>query len=208
MQRKNRSVKVLKVLLVLAALLVAQSAGAAMDQYCATPPFMSNSVPPNVLIVLDNSGSMNYQAYGGTYNPGQFESGHYYGYFDPESNYLYNGTRWMVTTEDFSAATTANPLASGNFLNWATTRRIDAAKKLLIGGKAAPRSPDGSVTVKLTGEDSASPTRDFAKDYDNSSAPGIIAPFSGNYRYSMKGNKLYVSPINFGSNALLSHSFK
>ena len=111
MQRKNRSVKVLKVLLVLAALLVAQSAGAAMDQYCATPPFMSNSVPPNVLIVLDNSGSMNDEAYAGTYNATQFANG-YYGYFDPTANYLYNGSRWVKTTEDFFAATTANPIAS------------------------------------------------------------------------------------------------
>ena len=124
-------------------------ASAEMDNYCSTPPFLSNVVPPNVLIVLDNSGSMNDQAYAGAYDPTQFASGNYYGYFDPTQNYLYNGTRWEVTSLPFSSGTTANPIASGNFLNWATMRRVDVAKKLLIGGKASPRSPNAGITVKL-----------------------------------------------------------
>src|SRR3990172_4625396 len=123
-----------------------------MDQYCSTPPFLGNAVPPNVLIVLDNSGSMNDQAYTGDYDPTQFASGHYYGYFDPTKNYRYSSNEWHETVLPLSSATVANPIGSGNLLNWATTRRVDAAKKLLIGGKGNPRT---GASVKLDGENSS-----------------------------------------------------
>ena len=35
-----------------------------MADYTADPIFTSQSVPPNVMIILDNSGSMNFNAYG------------------------------------------------------------------------------------------------------------------------------------------------
>lgn len=170
-----------------------------MDTYCITPPFLVTPTPPNVLIVLDNSGSMNDRAYAGTYNPAQFTSGNYYGYFDPTKNYKYtNNGRWEETTDAMTTGTAANPIASGNFLNWATMRRIDAAKKLLIGGKASPRSPSSGVTVKLYGENSSS-SWDFSKDFDNSATPNLIYPFSGNYRYSMAGDRLSIAPLVPGS---------
>ena len=66
-----------------------------MNDYCVTPPFLAQSIPPNVLIVLDNSGSMCDQAYAGSYNPAQFANGQYYGYFDGSKNYQYTGSgRW------------------------------------------------------------------------------------------------------------------
>jgi type IV pilus assembly protein PilY1 len=171
----------------------------AMSEYCSIPPFVGSSIPPNVLIVLDNSGSMNYQAYAGSFNPSQFVSGHYYGYFDPTKLYVYNGTRWEVTAQPITSGTAANPIASGDFLNWASMRRVDISKKLLIGGKASPRSPAGAVTVKLYGEDSPT-NRDFTKTYDNTAQPGLIYPFTGNYRYRMTGDTLYAEPVNPGTN--------
>lgn len=180
-------------------LLIPSSVRGAMSDYCSTPPLVSSSIPPNVLIVLDNSGSMNDQAYAGSYDPTQFVSGSYYGYFDPAKNYIYsNNGRWEVTALPMTSGTTANPIASGNLLNWATTRRIDAAKKLLIGGKASPRSPQGAVTVKLYGEN-ASLAWYFQKDLDNSSLPGLIYPFVGNYHYSMSGSNLRITPVSPGS---------
>ncbi|MGB9715455.1 MAG: pilus assembly protein [Thermodesulfovibrionales bacterium] len=172
-----------------------------ITDYCSTPPFLSNTVPPNILIVLDNSGSMNDQAYAGSYDPSQFESGYYYGYFDPTKMYVYSSNgRWEVTTADPSTATTAHPIASGNFLNWATMRRVDVAKKLLIGGKASPRSPEGSVTVKLYGEDSST-SWDFTKQFDNTTIPGLIYPFVGDYYYEMTGDTLYITPVNPAANS-------
>ena len=40
------------------------------------------------------------------------------------------------------------------------------SKKLLIGGKGAPKSPSAGVTVKLLGE-TASTSMNFFKDHDN-----------------------------------------
>ncbi len=171
----------------------------AMSDYCSIPPFVGSSIPPNVLIVLDNSGSMNDQAYAGSFDPSQFESGHYYGYYDPTQLYRYNGTRWEVTAGPITSGTTANPIASGDFLNWATMRRVDVSKKLLIGGKADPRSPSGAVTVKLLGEDSST-SWDFTKQFDNSTVPGLIYPFVSDYYYEMTGDTLYVTPVNPGTN--------
>ncbi len=163
-----------------------------MGNYCSVPPSVSTSIQPNVLVVLDNSGSMNYTAYAGSYDPSQFTKG-YYGYFDPTQNYKYNGSHWEVTANPISDGTVTNPIASGDFLNWATMRRLDVAKKLLIGGKAAPRSPQGAVTVKLLGED-ASASWNFSKTHDNTGDPDLISNFVGNYSYDMSGDELVIRP--------------
>ncbi|MDP2681571.1 MAG: PilC/PilY family type IV pilus protein [Deltaproteobacteria bacterium] len=167
-----------------------------MSDYTSTPPFISTSIQPNVLLVLDNSGSMNDEAYATTYDPTQFSSGQYYGLFDATKYYQYtNNGRWEIfpvtdtdgdgiqtdETLPSASATIANPIASGNLLNWATMSRISVAKKLLIGGKASPRSPAGAVTVKLFGET----TWGFLKTFDNTSSANLIAPFTGNYRYNV-----------------------
>ena len=155
---------------------------AAMDEYCVTPPFVSQSISPNILIVLDNSGSMCGQAYSGDYNPTLFQSGMYYGYFDGGKNYQYTSNgRWEVTTAAMNTGTVANPIASGSFLNWAYMRRTEVSKKLLIGGKANPRSPQPSQTVKLDGETACD--RNFSKDWDTS-AGGMIYPFAGDYNFA------------------------
>jgi type IV pilus assembly protein PilY1 len=171
------------------------ASGQTVADYTCLPPFVvSSSVQPNVLIVLDNSGSMNDQAYAGSFDPDQFESDHYYGYFDPEALYRYNGSRWEVTTQAITTGTAANPIASGDFLNWATMRRVDVSKKLLIGGKANPRSANPGQTVKLLGEN-APTSWNFTKTFDNTAAPGLIYPFVGNYSYKMVGDDLSVTPV-------------
>ncbi|RKZ03857.1 MAG: hypothetical protein DRQ04_01700, partial [Candidatus Hydrothermota bacterium] len=68
-----------------------------MADYCSVPPFVGNLVPPNVLIILDNSGSMLWAAYDNDDSPSNIASGYdstrlYYGIFDPEKRYNYVGT--------------------------------------------------------------------------------------------------------------------
>ena len=165
----------------------------AMNDYCVSPPFVSQSIPPNIMVVLDNSFSMCEEAYAGnTYNPTQFDSGLYYGYFDGTKNYKYNtyapasGSRWEVTTEPITAGTAANPIASGSFLNWVTMLRVDVAKKLLIGGKAAPRTYSAGNTVKLLAETGCD-NRYSPKTYSPTNAH--IGPFNGSeYRFHMNTN--------------------
>jgi type IV pilus assembly protein PilY1 len=169
---------------------------AAMEEYCVSPPFLTQSISPNILIVLDNSGSMCGEAYSGSYNPSQFDNGLYYGYFEGAKNYKYNGSRWEVTTEAMTNGTTSNPIANGSFLNWAAMRRTEISKKLLIGGKANPRSPEAGQTVKLDGETGCD--RDFDKDFDTS-AGNLIFPFVGNYNFRNEGGDLEISALSGGS---------
>ncbi|MBW1920093.1 MAG: hypothetical protein JRI81_07695, partial [Deltaproteobacteria bacterium] len=72
-----------------------------MSDYTAYPIFMSQSVKPNILIILDNSGSMNFNAYGtypgdgGTVTDAPYsESTAYYGYFDSDARYTYRNGRF------------------------------------------------------------------------------------------------------------------
>ena len=163
-----------------------------MNDYCVAPAFVSLATPPNVLVVLDNSGSMCGEAYSGDYDPTQFSDGVYYGYFDGSSNYKYTGSAWEVTTDALSNGTVANPIATGSFLNWATMRRTEVSKKLLIGGRADPRVVTATnSTVKLVGEQC---DRDFDKDFDTS-AGNLIYPFAGDYNFARDGKTLKITAL-------------
>lgn len=168
---------------------------AGMDDYCMTPPFLNQTIAPNVFVVLDNSGSMCGTAYPGTYNPSQFSNGLYYGYFEGDKNYRYNGSAWEVTNAPMTSGTRQHPIAKGNLLNWALMRRVEVAKKLLIGGKATPRTPQGSQTVKLYGETTCNNSQ-FNHTIQN--AAGLIYPFSGRFRFDrdVSGNFTIVNPNN------------
>ncbi len=144
MKRNIKSIKIFFSLILFIVFLPLTQVDGAMYDYCVTPPFITQSIPPNILIVQDNSGSMNCLAYTGGYNPTQFNTGYYYGYFDPTKNYKYTTgstadlpSRWVPTTAAITTGTAANPIASGNFLNWATMSRHDVAKRIMIGGKAS-----------------------------------------------------------------------
>jgi type IV pilus assembly protein PilY1 len=167
----------------------ASSVFGAMSEYCVSPPFVSQSIPPNIMIVLDNSGSMCFQAYAGGYNPSQFTNGLYYGYFEGNKNYRYNGSRWEATTAAMNTGTAAYPIATGSFLNWATMRRTEVSKRLLIGGKSDRPAVVGQ-TVRLYGENPCQ-ERSFSKNF-NTSAGNLIYPFVGDYKFA-RGNNAILS---------------
>lgn len=186
--KKNTSLAkmaLLPLLFLLLAIPAAPVLGATMTDYCVSPPFVAQSISPNILIVLDNSGSMCGDAYSTSYDTTQFANGMYYGYFDGTKNYRYNDTStiWEVTTSAMAAGTIARPIANGSFLNWATMRRTEVSKKLLIGGKATPRTSTGTPTVKLYGESASCNGTSFDKDFDTS-AGTLIQPFAGNYNFA------------------------
>ena len=135
-----------------------------MGYYQCAPLFTVTEVTPNILIILDNSGSMNYVAYGyesGDYQQNNFDPNvSYYGYFDPTITYTY-----VVDTFIRDAAYTTGHW-DGNFLNWLTMRRIDVARKVLIGGDTQG-SRDGSGETILYGEDSVQDSRRYIKFYEN-----------------------------------------
>lgn len=140
---------------------------AGMYDYCQVPPYVIQNTPPNVLILLDISGSMLNFAYPDgfqtpenptddlpctefaqctQYNyPGRPAGHRYYGYFDPDQWYTY-----VAADETFHAAgprTGPRPASSwsGDFLNWLTMRRIDVMRKVLTGGRPTGNVIDGEV---------------------------------------------------------------
>lgn len=106
-----------------------------MDQYTASPPFITNAVPPNVLLLMDNSGSMNEAAYkDAAFNPSQT----YYGLYDPLECYSYGSNKFIPDPAANPATpgtcTNASYPWSGNLLNYATMRRVDIVKWVMMGG--------------------------------------------------------------------------
>ena len=131
-----------------------------MDQYYAVPPFVSDQVAPNILLVLDNSGSMGGRACDATWcgihsdgtltpvNENFVADSTYSGYFSSLICYTYDATNTRFVTGATKATLTAVCPATqwdGNFLNWATFRRFDALKKAMSGGDCVvTRNADGT----------------------------------------------------------------
>jgi len=137
--------------------------------YCsndiATPPFLSGGVDPNLLLMIDNSGSMLDLAYvvdGSTCYDDSFSGATTYaGYFDPGRLYIYDLANrrfrlwepsvyalWPAAHTEYyytvnvvyvklggAPAQVTGFIASGNFLNWASASKLDIQKEILTGGK-------------------------------------------------------------------------
>ena len=147
----------------------------------------------------------------------------YYGYFNPDWFYQYSSnkfshkykkinyatatcpTSWEVQTAATVTAggaatqclTDANIVAEaiwdGNWLNWATMRRIDVARKVIMGGKATARTGGGNQT--LYGENPAQASRTFIRNFD-STGGAAVSPYDGNYWYGLKDGYLYADNDN------------
>lgn len=131
-----------------------------LDDYSSIPPFLAAPVTPNVLLLVDNSGSMNNCAYSDKVDTGlgdddcQASSGAnlsdqyrstmtYYGYF--ESDKCYNYATSKFSQIGFKPCSNS---WDGNFLNWATMRRIDITKWVMTGGQCnAVRSSENSCAT-------------------------------------------------------------
>src|SRR5574340_430040 len=147
--------------LFLTLLILNNSYAAVMTDYCQIPPYVVQNVPSNIMIIVDNSGSMFNFAYSdgfetpldntddnncatssdsctGFANPGAYPTYKYYGYFNPDYWYKYASNRFYPTDpKTGSGITGARAKASdewdGNFLNWLTMRRVDVVRKVLTG---------------------------------------------------------------------------
>lgn len=150
-----------------------------MSDYTKYPVFSTKTVTPNILITLDNSGSMNFMAYGfedDKFQPDNFNPDTaYYGYFDPAASYTYSDIEGVFKRD--ASYTSGN--WDGSFLNWLTMRRVDIARKVLIGGDTQGLR-DGSGNTILKGEISVQTTRRFIKFYENS---GSYTPYDSYHVY-------------------------
>lgn len=127
--------------------------------YTAQPQFISNVVTPNIILIMDNSGSMSgltcdfsNPADGNCSDAGDRPFSNtttFSGYFDPLLCYTYDSggdARFEPATVKATLATAClNTEWDGNFLNFATFRRFDAVKKSMIGGDCfVARAADGT----------------------------------------------------------------
>ncbi|MCE9534947.1 MAG: hypothetical protein K8R65_00865, partial [Nitrospirae bacterium] len=127
--------------------------------YTAQPQFISNVVTPNIILIMDNSGSMSGLAcdYSNPADGDCRDAGdqpfnnttNFSGYFDSLLCYTYDSggdARFEPATVKATLATACSTTEwDGNFLNFATFRRFDAVKKSIIGGDCfIARAADGT----------------------------------------------------------------
>jgi type IV pilus assembly protein PilY1 len=187
--KKSKSL-ILATLLVLSTLMLrpASAVEPTISEYTSYPIFQLTAVAPNILIMLDNSTSMNSAAYRDTYDHGKT----YYGYFEPHKKYSY-GSNVFVRNDSGSW--------DGNFLNWLSMRRIDIARKVLMGGLATSRQGTGNQTN--IGETPQIGGYDFTKkfkDLDGSSVPSVsVTPFdsTSELSYVVDDGNFYVNGQTF-----------
>jgi type IV pilus assembly protein PilY1 len=139
------------------------SSHSAMNDYCVIPAQSLSITKPNVLILTDFSGSMQYPAHQdcvftnydtitnvakcGTppsstslnYDP--TKEGGYYGLFDRTKYYKHASDKFQVNSSCSSytdkigsiGASAGTACISGNLLNWITATRIDVARQVMTG---------------------------------------------------------------------------
>lgn len=190
-----------------------ENSDAVMEDYCLVPPYVVQNISPNVMIVLDNSGSMFNFAYSDGFTttttaddnpcyssgspctefstPGAYPAYQYYGYFNPDYWYDYQSNRFIPTAPKTGSGLTGEraKLSSewdGNFLNWLTMRRIDIIRKVMTGGKTT--TGEGSGFDRLNGEVADCDSRGKYKKITNAD---LYTPYSGT-------RKLYVYSASAG----------
>lgn len=138
---------------------------AAMESYCSAPPYVTRSIAPNIMILMDNSNDMYNPAYTGTYST----STTYTGYFKPGACYKYSTNKFVEeqkTGSVPSTCTTANCYTSytssdtcpstapfrGNLLNWATMSKYDVLQKVIIGGNATSKQGNAHTLISASND--------------------------------------------------------
>ena len=116
----------------------ADATGEIMGQYTNIPPFLTVDVKPNIVLALDISGSMKACAYRDT-SVGNWKSPNVHHDFNPANSYYGyfegSGTRYAYDiAKDFFVENTLGEW-DGNFLNWLCMRRIDVARRVMVGGR-------------------------------------------------------------------------
>ncbi|MBH0202037.1 MAG: hypothetical protein HP496_07010 [Nitrospira sp.] len=161
-----------------------------MAQYTAEPPFLTEAVAPNILLLMDISGSMRESAY---HNAAEVYDANkpYYGYFDRERCYSYSSntfTAGVARASTPSTCTTGSDKWDGNFLNYITQTRFEITKWVMMGGKCAPRSINGTCYPggKLQLE-----TDELVNAVDNINGTGFT-PFNTTKCYLRDGSNLKV----------------
>src|SRR5262245_20503348 len=134
----------------------AGSALAAPLNIVDSPLFLNSGVAPLNMLVMGRDHKLYYEAYNDHSDlddDGALDIGYkpdkvnYFGYFDSFKCYTYQNSRFepiYVTTD--KRCTTSSARWSGDWLNYVTTARVDALRKVLYGGL---RSTDTTTLTVL-----------------------------------------------------------
>lgn len=142
----------------------------------------SASVAPQVVLNVSRDHQLFYKAYNdytdldgnGTLETTYTHSIDYYGYFDSYKCYSYDSANNRFAPSSITSNKYCSGAWSGNFLNWVTMSRMDATRKLLIGGL---RSTDTSSLTVLERAHLPGDGHSWAKFY-NGSDVSSLTPFS------------------------------
>lgn len=160
------------------------------------PLFLTQAVPPLTMLVLGRNHKLYYEAYNDssdlngdgvldtTYKPNDID---YYGYFDSYKCYDYNsGGKYFYPVSTNTNKICGGTHWSGDFLNYLTTARIDALRKVLYGGF---RSTDTSSETILERAYIPQDAHSWGKEYSSMATNGysianrspLTPPTAGNY---------------------------
>ncbi len=178
-------------------LLVASQLAHADIDLSQIPLFVSESTPPLNMLVIGKDHKIYFPAYNDSsdldgdgildiyYKP----SIKYLGYFDSYKCYKYNGTTGNFSPESVTSDKTCKTHAgrwSGDFLNYQTTSRLDALRKVLYGGYRSTDDEGATVLERIPltsdahtwGKEYLSVARD---GYDISDYTPLAVPTNGKY---------------------------
>lgn len=164
--------------LFLLAFLSSASSQAALLNLSDSPLFLTQSVAPLTLLVLNRDHKLYYEAYNDASDlngDGQLDTRYnpsidYYGYFDSHKCYDY---RTSAPRRFFPVSVTSDKTCSGNwsgdFLNYLTTSRMDALRKVLYGGY---RSNDNTSVTVLERAFVPQDAHSWGKEYTSTATDG------------------------------------
>ncbi|AXI84090.1 pilus assembly protein [Xylella taiwanensis] len=160
------------------------------------PLFTRNVVPPLNMLVMGRDHKLYYEAYNDASDldgDGVLDVGYkpdkitYYGYYN--SNVCYRATGDMFQPVSVAQGSNGKKCAgtwSGDFLNYLTTSRMDALRKVLFGGYREVDTPTQTILrASFTPQDAHSWGKEYAgvphDGYDISEYAPLSAPSGGHY---------------------------
>jgi type IV pilus assembly protein PilY1 len=153
------------------------------DEYSLTPPFLTGSAPPLVMLVMGKNHKLFYEAYNdasdidgdGELDVGYDPSIDYYGYFNSQACYEYQSGRFEPTSSTGDKTCNGTNEWSGDYLNYLTMSRIDTIRKVLYGGK---RSTDSETETVLERAYIPQDAHSWGKSYNPSDDDYSIADYT------------------------------
>ncbi len=157
--------------------LMAPVAQAALD-IAQVPLFLSSSTTPLVMLVMGRDHKLYYEAYNDASDlngDGILDVGYkpnaitYFGYFDSNKCYTYGSD--VFTPSGAAASKKCSGQWSGDFLNYLTTSRMDAMRKVLYGGY---RSTDTASETILERSYIPQEAHSWGKEYKDLATDGYL----------------------------------